>query len=91
MVFIFGELSYCSIFQALFIRVNVITFIFLRFHLQEELSRTLSQTNHDVLPALMEPSAVLEYSAQIYSQVRAFAVPIILLRDSLRGSSTNQE
>lgn len=38
---------------------------------QEELMRTLVKTNHDVLPALLEPSPVLEYNAQIYSQVRA--------------------
>lgn len=36
---------------------------------QEELVRCLSQTNHDVLPALLEPSSVLEHNAQIYSQV----------------------
>ncbi|CAN0131795.1 unnamed protein product, partial [Ascophyllum nodosum] len=39
---------------------------------EEELVRCLSQTNHDVLPALLEPSSVLEHNAQIYSQVRAF-------------------
>lgn len=33
--------------------------------------RTLVKTNHDVLPALLEPSSVLEYNAQIYSQVRS--------------------
>lgn len=42
----------------------------LRHAEQEELVRTLSQTNHDVLPALLEPSSVLEFNAQIYSQVR---------------------
>lgn len=31
--------------------------------------RTLAKNNHDVLPALLEPSSVLEYNAQIYSQV----------------------
>ncbi|CAM9554270.1 unnamed protein product, partial [Scytosiphon promiscuus] len=39
---------------------------------QEELMRTLVKTNHDVLPALLEPSPVLEYNARIYSQIRAF-------------------
>lgn len=31
--------------------------------------RTLAKNNHDVLPALLEPSSMLEYNAQIYSQV----------------------
>lgn len=32
--------------------------------------RTLVKTNHDVLPSLLEPNPLLEYNAQIYSQVR---------------------
>ncbi|CAM9761275.1 unnamed protein product, partial [Laminaria digitata] len=55
---------------------------------EEELIRTLSQTNHDVLPALREPSSVLEFNAQIYSQIRAFhflrqgmSPPVGLLRE----------
>lgn len=31
--------------------------------------RTLAPSNHDVLPALLEPSRMLEYNAQVYSQV----------------------
>lgn len=32
--------------------------------------RTLAPSNHDVLPALLEPSRILEFNAQIYSQVQ---------------------
>lgn len=39
---------------------------------QEELTRTLAPSNHDVLPALLEPSRMLEYNAQIYSQVHTY-------------------
>ncbi|CAM9699444.1 unnamed protein product, partial [Discosporangium mesarthrocarpum] len=39
---------------------------------EEEVMKTLSRANHDVLPALRVPDTGQEYNAHIYCQVRAF-------------------